>query len=302
MVETLEIVIPFITVIGFYAALLKWVDSFIKPEGKKKIATLILESHNKIEVLETVEKSFINLFDKIFSPSFLYTTKFPNRPSIWKTSVFSILSLFVFTTYAWKELPILWLEYPYFIGIDSPPFWMMENYPNFLILTLIYVAIPGNYISICETRYILGKMENKRIAQKIMLLIIDVLLSGLIYIFFAFIFFRFIDNNFYYQLIMEDLYFRNESLSSIIKCVQIDANQDLVCRSIFPVFLTTYSTLIFALLYIAITTLAAFCLRIQKIRRIAEPYLKITERPIEYFGLLLLLIVALALLLASYIF
>ena len=148
------------------------------PDGKKRVSEWLnnLAAKSISETIVESPKWFIEMFDRFFGDKHL------TKRCFFMSSMASFISVFVIT--------IIWLilfqaqgqEFSYFqLTLDRILF-------DAFIIALILNILP-DYFSLLETRYILKNMENGSLKKLTMLLFLDVIFSGGIFILFALLFF-----------------------------------------------------------------------------------------------------------------
>lgn len=148
------------------------IENTANPDAKR-IATDRIKSIAAKSVSQTIVESpqwFIETFDGIFGDRHLTWRCF------WRSCVASIMAVFVMTV-VWAVLnPISWQQFLRYVGVDAG----VDAFRMIFIFAFFLNLVP-DYISLLETRWIFRKVAHAGMKELIVLLVLDAILTGVIF-------------------------------------------------------------------------------------------------------------------------
>ena len=245
-------------------------DAFSK-EFKEDVS-LCLQCLDVKSSLQHWPGHFVALFDWWFGAKHLTWRCF------WRSSVASLLSV-ALLTFIWRMLrPSEWDRVIGDIG-----FWLLIA---FTALGAVIYNLLADYISLIETRYIIGRMSTgKSCTALLFFMVLDVVLTVAIFLFCF--------------LLFGTLFVMFQSLSSIgiydaIKRLFVDAPETLTFsgdnQNLAIYFYSTFFTSVWIWLYAISQVLIRSCTRIDWVVRILQYILPLEDRPFRSIGIICSLI------------
>lgn len=178
--KILSILIAWVTLSGGVYALFYAMEQTANRDAKRKAANW-LKSLAKKSISETIietPKWFIRAFDSIFGERHLTWRCFRRSCVASITAVFFMIIIYrLYDSSSW-ELIFFSVGGRSLIGLSAAIIIAL------FVITLIVNLVP-DYLSLLETRWILSKAENAGIMRLAMLLILDVIITGGIFVFWS---------------------------------------------------------------------------------------------------------------------
>jgi len=263
MIETISAWLGFSLVL---IAIFNYIDQAATKKTKVGVAKW-LKSMAKRSVSQTIVESpqwFIFAFDSVFGEKHLTWRCFR------RSSIASIIAVFGMSIFEYFLNPIAWQQY---FKSESVITGTLIVFVAILILALILNLVP-DYVSLLETRWILNKTKNAGIRKLLVLLILDVILTGGIFISGAIIFVLII--NILQGLPIYLLTFRN--LLDMINWLQFPV-------SIF--FYAAYFTSIWFYFFTAASIITKMVYSLGRFGNLIVDNLKVDNKPFLSMGVIL---------------
>lgn len=170
MIETiLSILILWLTLSGGIYGLFYAIEKTVNKKAKIG-ATEWLKSMAERSISKTIVESprwFIEAFDSVFGEKHLTWRCFR------RSCIASVIAVFVMAIFSFLSDPISWQIF----SKSEPVARTLGMFIAIFIMAMFLNFIP-DYISLLETRWILGKTKNSGIKKLLLLLILDVILTG----------------------------------------------------------------------------------------------------------------------------
>lgn len=241
------------------------------PDAKRKVADWIKSIATK-SISQTVVESprwFIEAFDRIFGDRHL------TRRCFLRSCVASILTVFVMTV-VWAVLdPTSWLEYLLAEGKSDAIFFI-------LFAALILNLVP-DYLSLLETRWILRIVAHAGVKKLIVLLVLDVIITGAIFVSGMGIIVILIGYSEGYPTGVVE--FVDDMLEFLSACILAGkAGETSLTPGIF--FYSTYFTSVWFYLFVASNIATKFLYSLGRVGNRVMGLLKVEEKPFQSMGLI----------------
>ena len=253
------------------------IENTANPDAKR-IATNRIKSIAAKSISQTIVESpqwFIERFDGIFGDRHLTWRCF------WRSCVASMMAVFVMTV-VWAVLnPISWQQFLLHKGVDA--------FRMIFILAFFLNLVP-DYISLLETRWIFRKVAHAGMKELIVLLVLDVIITGGIFvcgIVIIVILISYINRD--PMGVVELVDMLPEILSELILFRTVD---DSPAFGIF--FYSTYFTSVCLYLFIVSSIVTKLLYSLGRTGNQVLALLKIEEKPFNSMGLLLIGLLTLA--------
>lgn len=170
MIEGISLLWLWAILVSAIIAIFRIMEDTATPDAKRKVADWIKSMAAK-SVSQTVVESprwFIEAFDRIFG------VRHRTRRCFDRSCVASILAVFIMII-VWAVLnPTAWQQF------------LSSNECEFVILFILLIALSFNvvpdYLSLLETRWILRRVAQAGIKELIVLLVLDVIITGGIFV------------------------------------------------------------------------------------------------------------------------
>ena len=263
------------TMMGGIWVLFQAAEKTATPDGKKRVSDWLknLAAKSISETIVESPKWFIEMFDRFFGEKHL------TKRCFFMSSMASFISVFVIT--------IIWVilfqaqaqEFSYLFQLTLDRI-LFEAF----IIALILNILP-DYFSLLETRYILKNMERGSLKRLTMILFLDVIFSGGIFILFALFFFY----------ILGDLNLDEITINTIFE--DFIFFEQKTSRNLSVFFYSTYFTSIWMYLFMISSIITKVLYSFGKIGNWLMSFFDITKKPFQSIGVFSMVFITLIFLL-----
>ena len=271
MIEGISLLWLWAILVSAIIAIFRIMEDTATPDAKRKVADWI-KSFAAKSVLQTAVESprwFVEAFDRIFGDRHL------TRRCFLRSCVASILAVFVMT-FVWAVLdPASWQRF-----LSDEGVWILF----FILFFALILNLVPDYLSLLETRWILRRVAQAGVKKLIMLLVLDVIITGGIFVCGVGIISILIDySEGYPTVVVEFVDYMLEFLSASI-LFRIQGGELQLTPGIF--FYSTYFTSIWFYLFVASSIATKLLYSLGRIGNRVMGLLKVEEKPFQSMGLI----------------